>query len=137
MYSQYIYPYPPSAACLLGVLPKIGGINVGKENRQNGSVPSEEGLTSSTGSVEPYSVQSEESVRSCSVRLFLALSNSRHRAAGLVQIGSQSDLWCFEFKAASPLELPSFPSFNFRYSQLSGYFPIIYINREFFCLLSP
>ena len=46
-------PYPPSAAGLQGVQPLVDGINVGKGSRQNGSVPSEEGLAPRTGSVGP------------------------------------------------------------------------------------
>ena len=51
--SSRVGPYPPSAAGLQGVQPLVDGINVGKGSRQNGSVPSEEGLAPRTGSVGP------------------------------------------------------------------------------------
>lgn len=51
--SSRVGPYPPSAAGLQGVQPLVDSANVGKGSRQNGSVPSEEGLAPRTGSVGP------------------------------------------------------------------------------------
>ncbi|GAB1610225.1 hypothetical protein Ahia01_001308500, partial [Argonauta hians] len=90
--SSRVGPYPPSAAGLQGVQPLVDSANVGKGSRQNGSVPSEEGLAPRTGSVGPcvcvvfvfpfrkraahVCTRSGEPVRGCSVGVGLGISAS-------------------------------------------------------------
>lgn len=100
--SSRVGPYPPSAAGLQGVQPLVDSANVGKGSRQNGSVPSEEGLAPRTGSVGPcVSPRSRAAASPFARRRAAGRRNTSSREAadryGAVALASDSASRCAPF----------------------------------------